>query len=92
MKAMILAAGFGKRLLPITEEMPKPLIPILGTPLISYNVELLRQQGVDEIVVNLHHLPDQIEDALGDGQGFGVSIRYSREESILGTGGGLKEV
>ena len=89
MKAMILAAGFGERLRPMTEKTPKALVPVAGRPMIEYPLLLLRHAGVKEIIVNLYHLGTQIEDYLEDGTRFGVSIQYSREERLLDTGGGV---
>ena len=91
MKAMILAAGLGTRLRPLTETMPKPLLPVAGTPLIVWNLLLLRRYGVTEVLINLHHLGPMIEQALGDGARYGLSLTYSREPVILGTGGGIKQ-
>ncbi len=91
MKAMILAAGFGARLRPLTNSIPKPLLPVAGTPLIVWNLLLLRRHGFREVVINLHHLGPPIEQALGDGSKFGLRIIYSREPVILGTGGGIKQ-
>ncbi|MCP9463539.1 MAG: NDP-sugar synthase [Nitrospira sp.] len=90
MKAMILAAGFGTRLRPLTEQMPKPLLPIGGVPLIVWNLLLLRRHGFRDVVINLHYLGSMIEQALGDGSRFGLRITYSKERTILGTGGGIK--
>lgn len=90
MKSMILAAGFGTRLRPITNTLPKPLVPLRNKPLIAYAVENYLRAGVDEIVVNLHHLPDLIERYLTDN--FDCTFHFSREEKILGTGGALKRV
>jgi NDP-sugar pyrophosphorylase family protein len=89
---MILAAGFGTRLWPLTEDRTKPAIPFLNRPLISYSVEYLAEQGIRDILVNLHHQPDSITRALGDGSNYGVRIRYSYEEEILGTSGALDRV
>jgi MurNAc alpha-1-phosphate uridylyltransferase len=90
MKAMILAAGRGERMRPLTDTIPKPLLQVGGKPLIAYTVELLKTGGIDEIVVNYAHLGQQIVDYLGDGSEFGVSIRYSDESSgALETGGGI---
>lgn len=90
MKAMILAAGFGTRLRPLTEEVPKPLVPVLGRPLIEHTIEMLAAAGIYEIVINLHHLPEMLPQALGKGSHLGVSIEYVvEEEGILGTGGGI---
>ena len=89
MKGFILAAGFGTRLWPLTEDRTKPAIPFLNRPLITYSVEYLARFGIRELIVNLHHQPDSIRLALGDGSRFGVGIRYSFEEEILGTSGAL---
>lgn len=86
---MILAAGFGTRLWPLTVDRTKPSVPFLNKPLISHSVEYLHRFGVDEIVINLHHQGDSIRQALGSGEAFGVKIYYSQEEEILGTSGGL---
>jgi NDP-sugar pyrophosphorylase family protein len=91
MKAMILAAGLGTRLRPLTNTIPKPLLPVAGTPLIAWNLLLLRQHGFHEVVINLHHLGPMIERALGTGSKFGLRIIYSQEPVILGTGGGIKQ-
>lgn len=90
MKAMILAAGFGTRLFPLTIDRTKPAIPFLGKPLVGYVAEYIGKFGFREIVVNLHHQPDSVIRALGDGSQFGVHIEYTREEPrILGTSGAL---
>jgi mannose-1-phosphate guanylyltransferase len=89
MKAMVLAAGQGTRLRPITDRMPKALVPVAGRPMIEFALLLLRRYGVRDIVINLHHFGTQIEDHLGDGQRFNVNISYSRETELLETGGGL---
>jgi NDP-sugar pyrophosphorylase family protein len=91
MKAMILAAGLGTRLRPLTDRMPKPLLPVGGAPLIVWNLLLLRKHGIADVVVNLHHLGNLIEQALEDGARWGMRIVYSREPTILGTGGGIKQ-
>lgn len=91
-RAMILAAGFGTRLESLTKLRPKPMLPVAGAPLVKWAVLWLRHHGVREVVVNLHHLGEQIEAELGDGSGLGVRIAYSREHGqILGTGGGLRQ-
>jgi len=90
MKAMILAAGLGTRLRPLTETMPKPLLPIGGVPLIVWNLLLLRSGGIREVMINLHYLGSMIETALGDGSRWDMRITYSHEPELLGTGGGLK--
>ena len=89
MKAMILAAGRGERLRPLTEHTPKPLVRVGGTPLIAHQLRWLASAGITEIVVNLHHLGEQIASFCGDGQQFGVAIQYSREEELLETAGGI---
>jgi NDP-sugar pyrophosphorylase family protein len=89
MRAMILSAGYGTRLWPLTEDRTKPAIPILGKPLVGYVAEYLAQFGWDEIVVNLHHRPDSVRRALGDGSKFGVKLHYVEEPKILGTSGAL---
>jgi NDP-sugar pyrophosphorylase family protein len=89
---MILAAGFGARLGPLTQHRPKPMLPVCGTPLVRWVLLWLRSQGIREFVINLHHLGHQIEAELGDGSTLGVAIAYSHEEGqILGTGGGLRQ-
>lgn len=90
-KGMILAAGLGTRLLPITQQVPKPLVPVLNVPNILHNLFLLKRAGVTQIILNLHHLPLAIETYLGDGKKWGLSLSYSRESLLLGTGGGLKK-
>ena len=90
MKAMILAAGRGSRLAALTEKTPKPLLPVHGKPLIERQIEQLKAAGLTDLVINLHHLGDQIVGALGDGTHLGVSISYSQEDSPLETGGGVK--
>jgi len=92
MKAMILAAGFGTRLRPLTDVTPKPLLPVSGTPMIVWNLLLLKRHGFQEVIINLHHLGAMIRQTLGDGTGFGMQITYSHEPLILGTGGGIKQV
>ena len=89
MKAMIFAAGLGHRLQPLTETIPKALVPVAGRPMIDYPLLLLRRYGVREIIINLHHLGDRIEAYLGDGAKFGLKIGYSKERELLDIGGGL---
>ncbi len=90
MKAMLLAAGFGTRLFPLTLDRPKPALPVLGRPLIAYGVEYLARFGCRDLVVNLHYRGEAIVAALGDGTAFGCRIAYSYEsDAILGTGGAL---
>jgi NDP-sugar pyrophosphorylase family protein len=89
MKALVLAAGYGERLRPITDELPKPLIEIGGRSLIHYPMLLLRDAGIREVAINVHHLAAKIEAALGSGQELGLTITYSPEPTLLGTGGPL---
>ena len=89
-RAMVLAAGFGKRLAPITHTTPKPLVPVAGRPLLDRLLEFLRAGGIEEVVINLHHLGQRIEEHVGDGRRFGLRVRYSPEDPILDTGGGIK--
>ena len=90
MKAMILAAGLGTRLRPLTDTIPKPLLPIGGTPLILWNLLLLRASGICDVIINLHYLGHLIEEVIGDGSRWNMQVRYSHEPTLLGTGGGLK--
>ncbi|MDQ3713316.1 MAG: NDP-sugar synthase [Acidobacteriota bacterium] len=90
MKAMILAAGFGTRLFPLTIDRTKPAIPFLGKPLVGYVAEYIAKFGFTDVVVNLHHQPESVKKALGDGANYGVKIHYTLEEpKILGTAGAL---
>jgi NDP-sugar pyrophosphorylase family protein len=89
MKGMILAAGYGERLWPLTADRTKPALPVLGTPLVGYVAEYLARFGITEIVVNLHHHPDSVRRALGDGSRFGVKLEYVHEPVILGTSGAI---
>ncbi|MBU1394915.1 MAG: nucleotidyltransferase family protein [Gammaproteobacteria bacterium] len=86
---MILAAGRGERMRPLTDHMPKPLLQVGGKPLLVWHIERLRAAGFTHIVINHAHLGQQIEAALGNGAAFGVSIEYSREVSALETAGGI---
>ena len=89
MKAMILAAGRGERMRPLTDTCPKPLLAAGGKPLIAWHIERLAAAGIVELVINHAHLGQMIEDTLGDGSAFGVRIRYSPEGSALETAGGI---
>jgi len=91
MKAMILAAGFGTRLRPLTNTVPKPMVPIMNRPILEHTIHLLRTHGIQDITVNLHHLPEFIENHFGDGKDFGVNLHWSYEPEILGTAGGIKK-
>lgn len=86
---MIMAAGRGERLRPITDTVPKPMLDIAGKPLIEHQLDWLRRAGVREIVINLHYLGDSIKNYLGGGSQFGVDIEYSWEPELLETGGGI---
>lgn len=101
MKAMILAAGRGTRLQPLTHELPKPMIPLLGKPVMEYIVEQLAAHGFNDIMVNVSYLPESIENYFGDGRRWGVNIGYSFEGRIekgnvisepLGSAGGIKRI
>jgi N-acetyl-alpha-D-muramate 1-phosphate uridylyltransferase len=89
MKAMILAAGRGNRMRPLTDHTPKPLLEAGGRPLIQHHLERLAAAGIRDVVINHAHLGDQIETRLGDGGRFGLRIRYSHEKTALETGGGI---
>ena len=87
--AMILAAGRGERMRPLTDHTPKPLLTVHDKPLIVWHIERLKKAGISQLVINHAHLGEQIEHALGDGSSFGVSIAYSPEDTALETGGGI---
>ncbi|MCG3173647.1 MAG: Bifunctional protein GlmU [Myxococcota bacterium] len=91
-RAMVLAAGLGTRLRPITHRIPKPLLPFFGRPLIAWTLRWLARSGVREVVINTHHLGDQLRRTLGDGAAFGLGAVWSDEQpEILGTGGGVRK-
>lgn len=89
MKAMILAAGRGERMRPLTDHTPKPLLPVAGKPLIVHTINQLVDAGFTELVINHAHLGQQIEDSIGNGSQFGANIRYSPEDEALETAGGI---
>jgi N-acetyl-alpha-D-muramate 1-phosphate uridylyltransferase len=89
MKVMLLAAGRGERLRPLTDNTPKPLLEIAGEPLIAHQLRWLAAAGHTDVVINLFHLGEQIEAWLGNGRRLGVNVRYSRESERLETGGGI---
>ncbi|MFA5651349.1 MAG: sugar phosphate nucleotidyltransferase, partial [Proteiniphilum sp.] len=92
MKAMIFAAGLGTRLKPLTNTMPKALVPVGGKPLLQHAIEKLKAAGFDEIIINLHHFPDQIIHFIEANHRFGVRIEFSDErEQLLDTGGAIKK-
>jgi mannose-1-phosphate guanylyltransferase len=88
-RAMVLAAGLGTRLRPLTDSVPKALIEVGGRPMIEYTLRMLAAAGVEEVVVNLHHLGESIRATLGDGSQYGLRIRYSEEDPVLDTGGAI---
>lgn len=90
MRAMILAAGLGKRLRPLTDTTPKPLLRAGSKTLIEYHLERLARLGVREVIVNTHWLGEQVSAALGDGKRWGLSLRYSPETTLLETAGGIR--
>jgi mannose-1-phosphate guanylyltransferase/mannose-1-phosphate guanylyltransferase/phosphomannomutase len=92
MRAMVLAAGLGTRLRPITYTMPKPMVPVANRPVMEHILLLLARHGFSEIVANLHWFPDLIEERFGDGSDYGLALSYSREEQLLGTSGGVRNV
>ncbi len=87
---MVLAAGLGTRLRPITYGMPKPMVPVLNRPVMEHIVRLLARHGFVEAIANLHWFPELIEGHFGDGSRFGIDLSYSREERLLGTSGGVR--
>ncbi len=89
MKVFILAAGFGKRLRPFTENLPKPLIKINNKPLIYWNLKKIKKAGFNDVVINTHYLSNKIIRLVGKGEKYGLKINYSHEEEIQGTGGAL---
>jgi len=91
MKAMILAAGRGERMRPLTDAIPKPLLQVQGRPMIEWTIERLARAGFVDLVINHAHLGERIETALGDGSRMGVSIRYSAEDEALETAGGIAQ-
>jgi Nucleoside-diphosphate-sugar pyrophosphorylase involved in lipopolysaccharide biosynthesis/translation initiation factor 2B, gamma/epsilon subunits (eIF-2Bgamma/eIF-2Bepsilon) len=92
MKAMILGAGIGSRLDPLTRSLPKPVVPVVGKPVMGHLIDLLRRHGVTDIAVNVQYLGQKIIDTLGDGSDYGVRITYSREDELCGDAGGLKRL
>ena len=92
MNAMVLAAGQGTRLDPLTRTLAKPMVPVGGRPVLEHTIGWLRDHGVRRVAVNLHHRPESIRDHFGDGSRFGVEIRYSEEPELLGTAGGVKRL
>ena len=92
MNAMILAAGKGTRLYPLTETLPKPMVPVADKPVLEHTVNWLRRHGINRIVINLHHQGSAIRTHFGDGRRWDVALHYSDEPELLGTAGGVKRV
>lgn len=92
MRAMVLAAGLGTRLRPITYDMPKPMVPVLNRPVMEHIVRLLARHDFAQTIANLHWFPELIRSHFGDGSAFGVELSYSHEEQLLGTSGGVRNV
>jgi len=91
-KAVILAAGRGERLRPLTDGLPKPMLPIGGRPLLEHLLASLVEAGVREVAINLHHRPEAVRAYLGDGSRLGLRVVYSHEETLLGTAGALRRL
>ena len=87
MKAVVMAGGSGSRLRPLTIQRPKPMIPIVNKPVMSHILDLLKRHGITEVVITVQYLADLIQDYFGDGSAIGLPIRYSVEETPLGTAG-----
>jgi NDP-sugar pyrophosphorylase family protein len=92
MKAMILAAGEGTRLRPLTDKLPKPMVPLGNKPLLEYTLALLARHNIRDIVINLHYCPDVVQAYFGDGSAWGVRVTYSFEPELLGTAGAIKKL
>jgi mannose-1-phosphate guanylyltransferase/mannose-1-phosphate guanylyltransferase/phosphomannomutase len=92
MRTMVMAAGLGTRLRPLTYEVPKPVVPVVNRPVMEHILEHLRQHGFTEVISNLHSFPDTIRDRIGDGSSLGIDLTYSYEEELLGTAGGVRNV
>lgn len=91
MQAVILAGGLGTRLWPVTKEVPKPMVQVAGVPYLEHQLRILREQSITDIVLLTGYLGHQIEDYFGTGRSMGLTLRYSREDIPLGTGGALRE-
>jgi len=90
MRALILAGGKGTRLRPLTVYTPKPIVPVVNRPFLTYQLDLLRKAGITDVTLSLSYQPDKIEDVLGDGSEFGVNLRFITEPSALGTAGAVR--
>lgn len=91
-KAMLLAAGTGSRLRPLTETVSKCMVEIAGKPILEHNIVWLRKYGVTDVIINLHYLPETVKDHFGDGRRWGVNVDYSFEPELLGTAGAVRKV
>ena len=91
MKAVVMAGGAGSRLRPLTVDRPKPMVPIVNKPVMSHILDLLKRHGITDVVITLHYMAETIQDYFGDGQGLGMKIQYSIEETPLGTAGSVKQ-
>jgi mannose-1-phosphate guanylyltransferase len=92
MRAMVMAAGLGTRLRPLTYEVPKPVVPVVNRPVMEHILELLPGHGFTDVISNLHWFPDTIRDRIGDGSALGIELTYRYEEELLGTAGGVRNV
>jgi NDP-sugar pyrophosphorylase family protein len=92
LSAVIMAGGYGKRLLPLTETIPKPMLPVGDRPLLELIIQQLRRSGIRDVNLTTHYLSDSITDYFGDGEDFGVSLNYFQEDHPMGTAGGLKHM
>jgi len=92
LKAMVLAAGYGTRMGDLTQEIPKPMLDVQGYPILAYIIRHLVRHSFDQIVINLHFMPQIIQEYFGDGSRWGVHLTYSYEPELLGTAGGVKNV
>ncbi|MGH2925514.1 MAG: sugar phosphate nucleotidyltransferase [Solirubrobacterales bacterium] len=92
MRAMVMAAGLGTRLRPLTYEVPKPMVPVANRPVMEHILRLLRGHGLEQVIANLHWFPDTIRDRFGDGSELGIDLSYSYEDELLGTAGGVRNV
>jgi len=90
MRAMVLAAGLGTRLRPVTRAVPKPMVPVLNRPVMEHIVRLLARHGFTQVIANIHWYPEAIKEHFGDGSGYGIALEYSFEEGLLGTAGGVR--
>src|ERR671936_2636582 len=92
MKAMVMAAGLGTRLRPLTYEVPKPMVPVVNRPIMEHILRLIPRHGFGDVIANLHWFPDTIRNRFGDGSELGIELSYSHEKELLGTAGGVRNV